>query len=331
MVRVKPGAEVGQPAGGGDDHPIAVPLEHIRQPLEEGRKPGLQRRAELFGRALARAQGGAALDQRVQPANGFGHGLEHQAFAQTIGRDHHLGQAEPLHQTLQHQGGVGKGVGALLGDARDPLKRAARLARHETRGVQHLARPDLVLVHDPQRVVGQAHVQQGDVSPGPADGVEAAPRVVPAEPPDRLGHRCTHPGGVDVARRARTQRERAQGQRHAKARLALVQRDEFEAEPAEVADQTVGARTAGAYAQSREPRLLTSREHAQRQPRLVERPPHEGRTVFGLAHRGGRRQVDFVRLHPVQHRAEPSERRQGGLGPFARKAAGLGQVAAEPG
>ena len=104
----------------------------------------------------------------------LGHGLEQQALAQAVGREHHALDAQPLDQALQHHGGVGQGLQAALGDALDPLQRAARLAGDEA------ARPPAPRAGS-SRTGGRspadsrhAHVQQGQVAPGAADRVEAS-------------------------------------------------------------------------------------------------------------------------------------------------------------
>ncbi len=66
MIRMQPGAEIGQAAGGRGEDVVALAREHRLEPGEHRCDPVLQGLAQHLGGALASAQGGASFHQRIQ-------------------------------------------------------------------------------------------------------------------------------------------------------------------------------------------------------------------------------------------------------------------------
>ena len=94
-----------RPAAPGRARRTPAPACRTRAPARP-RAPGPGPRRRLRG-APSAAQPSTS-GSRSRSAGG--HGLEQQAFAQAIGRQHHPLDAQPLDQALQHHGGVGQGL-----------------------------------------------------------------------------------------------------------------------------------------------------------------------------------------------------------------------------
>ena len=328
VVRVQARAQVGQPAGGAQQHQLAG-LEHRLQHRERRQQPALQRRTEIGVGAFPGAQGRAALQKGVLRAQGRGHGVEQQALAQAIGRQDHPLDAQIVDQRLQHGGGVGQGVQAAAGDALDPLQRAARLAGDHLGGLQRLAAGHLVLVDDLQRIAGHAHGQQRQVPPGAADRVEHRRLQATRMRLQLALHLRADPVCVEAA--GVLERERAQRQGDAVAGGAAVEPDQLQAGAAQVADQAMRGRRAGEHAEGRIASLFLAAEHPEIDAGLQADLAAELRAVLGVAGGGGGGGEDAVGLAGGQQGGEAAQRRHRRFHPLRRQAAGDRQVAAEAG
>ncbi len=280
---------------------------------------------------MAAAQGGAALDQRVERAHLGRHGVVEQTLAQAPGRHHHPAQVHPLDQRLQHHGGVGHGLGALLGQALDALQRALGLAGDEAAGVQRLARAHLVLVHDPKRIVGQAHLQQGQVPPRAAHGVERlALRQAPRRPPPCAGRPPCAPRRRRTAGRGSGRRGRAAGSRPRAGRPCSILTSSRLKPPRSPATPVAFGMPAvtprdDSRASSLPERTRTSKPVSAFTWRTKSGPSSASRTAAVAA------TCTAWGSSGVQHRAEPLQRRMGerhALGPQPPR---LRQVAAQAG
>ena len=310
MVGMQARAHVRQPTGGRPQHPVAV-AEHRRQPLERRADPGIQGVAELRGDAMLGDQGFTALDQRVEVAGLRRHGVQQHALTHAIGRDDNPLDAQPLDQPVQHQGRIGQGVDALLGQTLDPLQRRPGLLLDEPGQLQGVGPGDLVLMGDMQRVVGQLHVQQRQVSPGAADRVEVRAGKAVGQRPEVVVDDAPHPLGVQ--RLGGPQRKGAQRQGGALGRPDTVQTHQLQAGSAQVADHPLGVGLAADHPQGGVTGLFLAGQDADLQARLGLHPGQERLAVRRIAHGGGGGGGHFLGLPPVQHGAEPAERADGRL------------------
>ncbi len=274
--------------------------------------------------AEARAQRGAAGDQRVFGLEFGVQSLEQEALAQAEGREAQGLELQGLDQALQDERGIGDVFQPPLGDARHLFQRRQGLRGDEAGDAQGFARRHLELLDDFQRIELLLHPDQGQVAPGAADGVE---RLV-AEAAlagfqfaaDDLRH------ALGLQRLGGAQRERAERQGDAG---TGGQVEQFQAGPAQVADHTRGVEMAAAHALGRIEGFLGAGQHAHDEARLAADLFDEGRTVLGFAHRGGGHDVQPVELIGFEDGLEAAQRNLR-LAPAALvQHAGRLQVAAE--
>ena len=181
---------------------------------------------------------------------------------------------------------------------------------------------------DLQWIVGHLHVQEGEVAPGAADGVELTGAEAQGRSLDSLIDGLADL--VDVERPWRAQREWAERQRDP-LRRSGIEVDELQAGAAHVADDAGRVRLARYDPEGGVAGLFGPREHPQAQPGLHLHARQEFRAIGGLPH-GGRGDGEDVGAVPAaQGRAEAAKGGQGGLDPLRGEAAGRRQVAAEPG
>ncbi len=182
---------------------------------------------------------------------------------------------------------------------------------------------------DLQRIVGQPHVQQGEVPPRAADGVERLGRQTVGEPRQAPRHALTRL--LRIERLAVGQGERPQGQGGALSGTAILDADQLQAEAAEIAGHAGRPGNAGRDAEGRQPGLLFALQHLHRQPGLGLDLADEVLAVLGLADRRRRRDEHRRWLQLLQHGLETPERGVRRLHSVDGQPAGGWQVPAEPG
>jgi len=167
--------------------------------------------------------------------------------------------------------------------------------------------PDLVLMGDMQGIAVQLHVQEGQVTPGAADGVELTGRQARSVGAEGPGHCAPHPFGVHRAGRAEGQGPK--GKAHPLARV--VEADKLEAGASEVACNAGGVRLSRQDAEGSVSRLLLAGEDAHGDAGFLLHRPEEVAAVPRLAD-GGRGHHEGLPARPSLQ--EDAEAPQGGHG-----------------
>ena len=242
-----------------------------------------------------------------------------EALAQAEGGEHHGPGLERGQQTVERQAGERQGIDAAARHARHLLQRLGALHRDQPGHGARLFGGDLVVMDDVQRIARLLHVQAGEGTPRAAHGVEGLAGFLaqPAHALDGIEHGLP---GIALARRH--QPERPDRQRAGGAEPALPQRHQLEAAAAQVAHHARGIGHAADHAEAREARLVL----AAHDMGLDAGPPrelaHEVLAVGGVAHGGGRQQVERRHLHVVGERGEAVDVGQRHLDAFRIEAAG---------
>ena len=116
------------------------------------------------------------------------------------------------------------------------------------------------------------------------------------------------PGRTALGRADLHQPQGTERQRHLLADHAAVERDQFQAAAAEIADEAVGAGSAGQHAHGRQPRLLLPADDADGQAGAAADGIDEGGAVAGVAHGGGGDHVEPADTHALGQRGEAFQR-----------------------
>ena len=202
---------------------------------------------------------------------------------------------------------------------------------HQARELQRLARGDVVIVHDVERIAGLPHVQPRQRAPGAADRVEGTVFAVVqhVEVFERLldeFFRLLERAAGDVL-----QGEAAERQRHAAAHARAVHVDQFERAAAEVADDAVRLVDAGHDAERGEMGFAFARQDRNRRAADARRLGDEGAPVARVAAGGGGDRPDLAHMQDVAQRAKTLERVERGVDSVRRQQTGRLHLAAEAG
>ena len=134
------------------------PLDHLERMRGNARQPVIGADGE-FEQGIA----GAVFGRQAR--------IE-QAFAQAVGRDHHILDVARHQQPLQNHGAIGQRFGAALGDNFDLAYRFPRQSGQHLAQAQRPATRDGVLLQDMERIIMLLHVHPGEAAPDAAHRIK---------------------------------------------------------------------------------------------------------------------------------------------------------------